>query len=247
MSPTQRGILAIVAFAAVAGAVEASAAAEAGLEPDSISDETKLHMLDMELSRVKDQLSSLKSEMSDDASLLQTPERNVEHLSLPLREALLQAEMSDDTSLLQIPETLSTERSVEHLSLPLREALLQAEATNSSDLSYFQQMGQEIQEEGVIFYFARRAAFWLGIGASCIVVGCMQVLLGAAGGEKVDEAINDMTEAWVPFDKVHKGPRFMGSPVRSPNFGTSPYHAAGYLQSPGSSMISSDDSSDLSA
>eukprot|EP00913_Durusdinium_trenchii_P014253 g13371.t2 len=115
---------------------------------------------------------------------------------------------SDEASLLQ--SDIEVQR-------PVDPELLMEVTNATSSQSYWQLLGQEMAQEGAFHYLATRAGFWTG---SCLNVG--QSLL---------ETFDSVAEAWVP---IHKGGQFVGSPVRSPYFGTSPYNAKGYATSPSS-------------
>lgn len=126
----------------------------------------------------------------------------------------------DDIALLQSPEGTLPRRPLDG---EIGMELLQAVNSSTAVMGYWQKLGADVKDEGVFQYFATRGAFWIGLSASIIVMSVLNIFLCPTSGEQlVDETFGSMAEA----------PKFVGSPVQSPFFGTSPYHARGYM--PGS-------------
>ena len=149
-------------------------------------------------------------------------------------EAFHDQERFDETwRSLDTDEMWDTEDEMSTLQTSRVDALLlqAANTTNTSaHAGYFQQLSADVAKEGVFHYFSTRLAFWIGLVTSIVVMSLLNICLCPTSGDQmIDETFGDVAEAWVP---IHKAPKFVGSPLQSPYFGTSPYHAAGYA--PGS-------------
>lgn len=165
---------------------------------------------------IRIQLNSLRKELSS----LEPDAQEVDETTADVTAA---EASSDEASLLQ--SDIEVQR-------PVDPELLMEVTNATSSQSYWQLLGQEMAQEGAFHYLATRAGFWIGVASSCVLMGLLNLLCCPRSGDQiVEETFDSVAEAWVP---IHKGGQFVGSPVRSPYFGTSPYNAKGYATSPSS-------------
>ncbi|CAE7622959.1 unnamed protein product [Symbiodinium sp. CCMP2456] len=161
MSPSMRWVVAIVALAVSADSFQVSADPEAGLSADYSS-----QLAEWKLNLAKARLRTLKTAIK---------------WTQPA-----EAEDSDNSVLLQSPSDFSS---------PMEQAetvLVQTEApSTSSDLTFFQQLSQDIQSEGVFHYFVSRAAFWIGVSSACMVMCLLQLACCTPYADEGEFALED--------------------------------------------------------